>query len=414
MNKKLIVRIVGVLVIVAVVISGAVIGYRKMFGPKHFSAIFSSATAIYPGDDVRVAGVKVGRIASIQPQGTTTRMDIEVDRGVDIPEGAKAVIVAQSLIAARYVQLTPSYRGKGPTMRDGTVIPLSHTAVPVEWDEIKTQLTKLSTDLGPNQGTSSSSLGRFIDSTADAMNGNGEKLRQLLAQLSAVSRVLADGSGNIVDVLRNLQVFVDALKDSSTQIVQFEGRLASLTSVIDGSKSDLDAALQNLSVAVVDVQRFVSENRNRTSEQVQRLSDVTQNLANHRMDLANLLHVAPNSAANFLHIHNPDTGTEAGAFELNNFSNPMQFICSGVASLQNATAAESGQKCKDYLGPIMPLLNFNYLPWPVSPVTGPAPDPKNLEYSEPGLMSRVSGAQSAPPPAAGIGQLLQPWGRPAK
>ena len=70
---------------------------------------------------------------------------------------------------------------------------------------------------------------RFIDSAANAMDGNGDKLRQTLAQLSGVGRILADGSGNIVDIIKNLQTFVTALRDSNQQIVQFQDRFATLT-----------------------------------------------------------------------------------------------------------------------------------------------------------------------------------------
>ena len=57
-----------------------------------------------------MAGVKVGTIDSIEPDGTQTKMTLQVDRDVPIPADAKAVIVAQNLVAARYVQLTPAYR----------------------------------------------------------------------------------------------------------------------------------------------------------------------------------------------------------------------------------------------------------------------------------------------------------------
>ena len=83
--------------------------------------------------------------------------------------------------------------------------------MPIEWDEIKTQLTRLATDLGPAGDVSDSTVGRFIDSTADAMDGNGDKLRQTVDQLSGVGRILADGSGDIVDIISNLQTFVTTL-----------------------------------------------------------------------------------------------------------------------------------------------------------------------------------------------------------
>ena len=80
-----------------------------------------------------MSGVKVGTIKSIEPQGTQAKMTLDVHADVSIPADAKAVIVTQNLIAARYVELTPAYRTSGPAMADGAVIPVQRTAIPVEW-----------------------------------------------------------------------------------------------------------------------------------------------------------------------------------------------------------------------------------------------------------------------------------------
>ena len=173
--------------------------------------------------------MKVGTIESVQPQPNRARLVLRVNRDVPIPADAKAIIVSQNLVAARYVQLTPAYHKSGPKMRDGTVIDVDRTAIPVEWDEVSTQLTRLATELGPTSGVSSTSVSRFIDSAANALDGNGDKLRQTLGQLSGISRILANGSGNIVDVIKNLQNFVSTLRDSNQQIVLFQNRLATLS-----------------------------------------------------------------------------------------------------------------------------------------------------------------------------------------
>ncbi|WP_156765646.1 MlaD family protein, partial [Mycobacterium sp. 1245499.0] len=102
-------------VLVGLIIAGAAMVVRNtFFGPRTITAYFTTATAIYPHDEVRVSGVKVGNIKSIQPQGTQAKMVLKVDRGVPIPADAKAVIVAPNLVAARYVQLSPAYRDSGP------------------------------------------------------------------------------------------------------------------------------------------------------------------------------------------------------------------------------------------------------------------------------------------------------------
>jgi hypothetical protein len=282
-------------------------------------------------------------------------------------------------------------------MPDGAVIGVDRTAVPVEWDEVKDQLMRLATDLGPSSQVSTTSVGRFIDSAANSLDGNGDKLRQTLAQLSGVGRILADGSGNIVDIVKNLQTFVTALRDSNTQIVQFQNRLATLSSVVDDSKPNLDAALKDLSVAVGDVQRFVAGSRNQTAEQIQRLGNVTQNLVDHQKDLEQVLHVSPTAFSNFYNIYNPDTGGVVGAFTFANFQNPVMFICSMIGAVENTTAPETAKLCADYLGPALRLLSVNEIPFPISPFLAPSATPDKIIYSEDRLAPGGEGPKPAPP-----------------
>lgn len=401
-RKRLVAGTAIVLAIVLLAVA-ALLVRNVFFGPTTITAYFPTATAIYPGDEVRVSGVKVGRIESITPEGTETKMVLKVDRDVPIPADAKAVIVAQNLVAARYVQLTPAYRtGGGPTMRDGAVIGSDRTAVPVEWDEVKTQLMRLATELGPQPGAkpgvADTSAARFIDSAANALDGNGEKLRQTLAQLSGVARVFAEGSGNIVDIIKNLQVFVTALRDSKQQIVLFQNRLASLTSVINDSRSDLDAAVSNLSIAISEVQRFVAGTRNQTAEQIQRLGNLTQILVDHKLAFENVLHITPNAIANFNNIYYPNGGSVTGAFSLVNFSNPIWAICGMIGAVANTTAPTTAKLCEQYLGPALRQLNFNGIPLPINAYLRPAINPDRIIYTDPKLAPGGAGPGDPPEP----------------
>ena len=93
--------VAGTAVLLAILlVAGAVFLVRQVFfAPITITAYFPTATAIYPGDEVRVSGVKVGKIDTIEPEGTQAKMTLKVDRGVPIPAGAKAVIVAQNLVS---------------------------------------------------------------------------------------------------------------------------------------------------------------------------------------------------------------------------------------------------------------------------------------------------------------------------
>ena len=74
-------RIVTASLLVVLLVAGiAVLTRQTVFAPKTVFAYFTNATAIYPGDEVRVSGVKVGTITNIEPQGAEAKMTLHVDR----------------------------------------------------------------------------------------------------------------------------------------------------------------------------------------------------------------------------------------------------------------------------------------------------------------------------------------------
>jgi phospholipid/cholesterol/gamma-HCH transport system substrate-binding protein len=221
-----------------------------------------------------------------------------------------------------------------------------------------------------------------------------------------VARTLANGSGNIVDIIKNLQTFVTALRDSNIQMVQFNNRLATLTSVVNDSKSDLDAALTDLSSAVGEVQRFIAGTRDEASEQIDRLGKAIQPLVDQHMALENILHGAPTALSNFFNDYNADTGTIVGGFGIADFANPTASGlllplpipgCAQVQAIENVTATESGKLCSLFLGPGLRVLNFNSLPIPIDPFIQKSVDPANVEYSEPRLAPGGAGPKPGPP-----------------
>lgn len=391
-------RMLAVVFAALCMVATALVVQLTVFRPATITAIFTAATAVYPGDDVRVAGVKVGTIKAIEPQGTQTRLVMAVDHGVPIPSDAKAVLVAQNLVSARYIQLAPAYTAAGPTLHDGAVIPIERTAVPVEWDDVKDQLTRLATELGPASAGSTTAVGHFIDSAADALgHDNDRRLRETLSELSGVGRILADGSPDLAVVIKHLQTFITALRDSNEQIVQFQNRFATLTSVLDGSRSDLDATLTNVAEVVGRVQQFVADSRGHAAEQVERLSHITQTLVDHQRDLEQILHVAPTAIADMYNMFDPRSSGATGVFTLSNFADPSFLFCSQIAVVANVTAQETSKLCTEYLGPGLRQLNFNQLPFNLNPLLNAKPPPQDIIYSEPNLAPGGSGPTPSGP-----------------
>ncbi len=351
--------LIGAGVLVALLVAGAAYLFIPGLGKTKISAHFVSTTGLYEGDVVRVLGVNVGKVTKIEPRDRDTYVEMKIDSSVDVPADAKALIVAQSLVSARFVQLTPVYSG-GEQMPNGGEIPIERTAVPVEWDEIKTELTKLSDALGPEGLDDQGSLGRFIDTVGTNLDGNGESIRSTLRELSATMHTLSEGRTDLFSTIRNLQAFVTALSSSNEQIVQFSGHLASVTSVLASSSDELGTALSDLDLAVGDVQRFVKDNSEGLSESVARLADATQVLTDKRPEIEQVLHSGPTSLANFYQIYKPAQGSMTGAIALSNFKNPIQWICGSIEGIESGNSQNSADLCKQYLGPVLSTMIGNY------------------------------------------------------
>ncbi|RVW06548.1 MCE family protein [Rhodococcus spongiicola] len=407
-------------VALAVLVAGVVYLFPGL-GKTTITAHFPSTTGLYAGDDVRVLGVKVGTIESIDPNGTGATVVMNVDRSVDVPADAKAVIIAPSLVAARFIQLTPVYTG-GPAMADGDEIPLERTAVPVEWDEIKAELTRLSNALGPQGAADQGSLGNFIDTVGDNLDGNGDAMSDTLRELSDTMNTLSDGRTDLFGTVRNLQQFVSALAASEEQIVQFGGRLQSVSSLLAETSGELGRALQDLDVAIGEVNRFVTENEESLNEQVGRLADVTSILAEKRPQIELVLHIAPNALANFNNLYSPKQGSLNGVLAASNARNPITMICGLIAGLETNDSDRSAELCAQYLGPVLNSVATNYPGLLTNPAISQAARPEQIAFSPPSLAGEVS-ARSAPttfagPLAAlptvsvpaGLGALLNPGG----
>ncbi len=120
---------------------------------------FDNSNGIFVGDDVRILGVPVGKIDKIEPQPDRVKITFWYDSKYKVPADAKAVILSPTLVTARAIQLTPAYTG-GPVMADDAVIPQDRTAVPVEWDDFRQQLEKLTDDAAADRAGRRQHAGR--------------------------------------------------------------------------------------------------------------------------------------------------------------------------------------------------------------------------------------------------------------
>ncbi|OLL76006.1 MCE-family protein Mce1D [Pseudonocardia sp. Ae168_Ps1] len=397
--------------LVAAVVAAAVIVLVST-SSKTGVAYFESVKSIYPNDRVKIQGVDVGKISSIEPAGDKVRMEFTYDSQYDLPAEVNAAVVSPTLVATRFLQLAPAYTG-GPVLEDGAEIPVERTVSPLEFDDLKKELQNLSTALGPDEANQSGSLSRFLDMAArNAAGGQGQKFNELVREASSAVETLSEGRGDLFGTVRNLQAFVTALKQVDGQIVEFNSRLDTVSGVLTDNEDELSRALEGVSRAAVAVDEFVADNGPVLNESVTELGDLTRTLSNSRDELATILHVGPSTLMNLFNIVSPRTRALSGKLVVDNLNTPADFVCSAFTA-----AAQDPIKgidyCKSNLGPLFNLLRVQQPPVGVNPIAVPGTGgPTDNQPGRDAPYRQPTPGPEAPPDvdAPGLGGLLFPQG----
>ncbi|WP_245788941.1 MCE family protein [Amycolatopsis marina] len=275
---------------------------------KQVTASFTSTVGIYPASDVRVLGVVVGTVESVEPRGDRVEVRMTVEEEVKIPAEAGAMVITPSVVADRYVQLAPVYSG-GPELADGTHIPLSRTATPVEVDELFESLNELTVALGPKGANSEGAVSEVLEQGASTLAGNGKPLGESIRQLGELARTLSGSKDDLFGTVENLSKFTAMLAANDGQVEQFTEQLASISGVLAEDRDDLAAALAELTDAVGAVQGFVRDNRGKIKSNVDKLAGIAGVLVEQKASLSEALDTAPNALTNLVQAYNPRSGT---------------------------------------------------------------------------------------------------------
>src|ERR1700712_3348825 len=373
------------LVLVVALAFGGYYLYNKLT-KNTVTAEFTQTLALYPGDKVQIMGVQVGKIEKIEPAGDKMRVTFNYQSKYKVPANATASILNPSLVASRTIQLAPPYTG-GPEMESGAVIPQDRTQVPVEYDELRDSLNRILTDLGPTKEQPKGPFGDVIESFSDGLAGKGEQINKTLNSLSEALTTLNSGRGDFFGVIKSLALFVNALYKSDQQFVALNNDLAKFTNSFTNSDREVANAVQDLNQLLTTTRSFLNENSTVLTKDVNNLADVTNAILQPepRKGLETGLHVYPNLAANIVNIAAPNAGGIVGLPVINNFANPMQFLCSSIQAGSRLGYQDSAELCAQYLAPILDAIKFNTLPFGLNQFSTAMTLPKQIAYSEPRL-----------------------------
>ena len=215
-------------------------------GGYHLTAYFTRAVALYPHSRIKVMGVDAGAVDNITIDGQRIKVDMTIDDDVPLPADVRATIAAITLIGERNIVLGPAWTPGKAKARNGDVIPLERTTVPVEPDEALQALTDLAKAIDPQ------AVSRLVTGAAKSLDGEGSTFNQLLEKASGVSSTLASTDQQLVEAATNLHTLATTLNSREQQLGSLIESFSTATGVLSSERQDLGtllAALARLSSA---------------------------------------------------------------------------------------------------------------------------------------------------------------------
>lgn len=349
-------KVASVLAVVTLLVAAGVV-LRPVDDTKTVSAHFPRTVSLFDGNEVRIMGVPVGHITAIVPEGNSVRVDMEYDSQYDVPADAQAVIVTPTLVADRFVQLTPAYSG-GAVLDDGADIAMADTAVPVELDQVYGSLDDLSVALGPDGANEDGSLSELLQVGADTLDGQGARANRMIGDLASTVDTFNRGRGDLFGTVRGLQHFTTKLAVNDRQVRQFIRLLADVSGQLSGERREIRRALAGLAVALGTINDFVRDNKHLVEKDVAGLADISGVLARHQDILADLLEKGPLGLNNLVLAYDANSGSIGSRIHVSpTVDNFDGFLCHWVRTAEVPDAESACWLLNRLLRPLDPVFN---------------------------------------------------------
>ncbi|MET3961284.1 phospholipid/cholesterol/gamma-HCH transport system substrate-binding protein [Marmoricola sp. OAE513] len=239
-------------------------------GGDTYYAKFSDSSGLKPNDEVRIAGVRVGKVTSVELSGDAVKVGFKIKTDSDFGRETGAQIKVKTLLGAMFLALEPKGSGQ---LKEGAVIPQSRTRSAYDVVEAFSGLAERAEKINLDQLTTS--LNTLAEATANtpeelkstlsglsALSANvaarDDQVNLLLTNLKKVSGVLADRNQDIVTLMKDGDVLLRAIvarrEAVHTLLVSTSKLSTELTALVRQSRGDLKPALSNLT-GVVNVLR---------------------------------------------------------------------------------------------------------------------------------------------------------------
>ncbi|CAB4771284.1 unannotated protein [freshwater metagenome] len=231
-------------------------------GGDTYYANFSEAGGIKVGDEVRIAGVRVGAVESIELDGDQVRVGFRIKTDSQFGPTSRADLKVKTLLGDMFLAVEPAGSGQ---MEEGATIPVERTSSPYDVVEAFEGLAETAGDIDTDQlAQSLTVLADLTRNTPEEFQGalegvsalsanvaaKNDQINSLLQNLERVSTVLDDRDEDIIELMRDADVLFQALvarRDAVNRLLVSTTQLSrELTALVQDTEADLRPALESL------------------------------------------------------------------------------------------------------------------------------------------------------------------------
>jgi phospholipid/cholesterol/gamma-HCH transport system substrate-binding protein len=206
---------------------------QSLFGGQYTAYVeLPSSGGIFTTASVTYRGVEVGRVGPITLEPDGIRVALNLNGSPKIPSQVRAVVGDGSAIGEQFIDLRPQ-TDVGPYLHGGSVIPQSHTSLPINSQDVLISLDKLVKSV-PRK-----SLRNLINELGTTFADTGPALRRLLDSSHLLLTSAQRDLPQTIALLKSGGTVLDTQNDLSNEIVAFSRHLASFSDTLRGSDADL-------------------------------------------------------------------------------------------------------------------------------------------------------------------------------
>lgn len=239
-----------------------------------YTARFVDATSLNPGDDVRMAGVRIGQVESVEVAGRShANVEFSVAADRRLYPSTTATIKFRNLIGQRYVSLDHNGAASGAPLPDGASIPLERTRPALDLTALFNGFKPLFKALSPEQ------VNKLSYQIVQVLQGEGGTVDDLLEHTASLTSGLAEKDQIIGQVVQNLNVVLDKMNARGPKITKLISTSRQLVSGLARDAKPFGEAIDGLAALSTSASDLLRQGREPLRRDIDALGELSETLA---------------------------------------------------------------------------------------------------------------------------------------